>query len=372
MLDEQIHGAIQSFGNALSQDLPSGLKSLAAPATRVAEYVAGPLIDHPGRFPWWGMVAALIVAGYAFRRDSPRTGPGGLLRYCFPREIWRNPSTWVDLKVGFWNFVLFGGGALNLTWRFSGALVASGITIGLTSLFGPREAVGAWNPIAIFLFAMAFSMASDFGYFLFHWAAHVFPPLWAIHKLHHSAEVMTPLTAARVHPLEKPVMGLTMALTTGILMGPLLYLYAGGTGVLPALGLDVFGSLFFILGHHLHHSHVWVYFGPVVGRIIVSPAQHQIHHSSLPQHRDRNFAEHWAFWDTLFGTLYLPKGREELKLGLTGYTTQPHTGLLKSWFVPVADSVRAAIALAARWRTWGAQRPGAMLPASSMPTEQSR
>lgn len=334
------------------------------PAKRVLEYAAGPLIDHPGRFPWWGMAAALCIATVAFRyeRRRYRNRTGGLFAYCFPRTIWRHPSTLVDMKVGFFNFVLFGGGALNITWRISGALVASGITLGLTHLFGAREAVGPWNPVAIVLFAMAFSMASDFGYFLFHWAAHVYPPLWAIHKLHHSAEVLSPLTAARVHPLEKPIMGVFMALTTGALMGPLLYLYAGRTGVLPALGLDVFGSLFFILGHHLHHSHIWVYFGPVISRIIMSPAQHQIHHSSLPRHIDKNFAEHWALFDWLFGTLYLPHGREDLKLGLAGYTAQPHTGLAKAWFGPVIESVGKLGTTSWAWAHRVLRRPAQALP----------
>ncbi len=107
-----------------------------------------------------------------------------------------------------------------------------------------------------------------------------------------------------------------MAFTTGIVVGPMLYLYGGATEFPTILGLDLAGALLFAVGHVLQHSHVWVYFGPIIGRVIVSPAQHQIHHSCLPQHLDKNFAEHWAFWDAIFGTLYLPQGRETLKLGL--------------------------------------------------------
>jgi sterol desaturase/sphingolipid hydroxylase (fatty acid hydroxylase superfamily) len=232
---------------------------------------------------------------------------------------------------------LLGGGVINVTWRLTGAFFASWVTVLLTACLGPSTRPGTWGPISIMVFAVALSMASDFGYFLFHWAAHKFPPLWAIHKLHHSAEVMTPLTAARVHPLERLVMGPSTALTTGLILGPMLYFYAGETDMPTIFGLDVFSVLFFVLGHNLHHSHVWVYYGPIVGRLIVSPAQHQVHHSSLPRHLDRNYAEHWAIWDTIFGTLYLPRGRETLTLGLAGYQTQPHTGVLTAWFMPVAD-----------------------------------
>jgi sterol desaturase/sphingolipid hydroxylase (fatty acid hydroxylase superfamily) len=365
MFDETIRGAIQAAGDTISGSLPASLQFAVAPARRALEYCAGPLVDKPGRFPWWGMVAALMIAWLAFlySRIPPEDRRNGLIAFLFPRRVWRHPSTWVDLKVGCLNYVLFGGGGLNVTWRFTTALVASGVTIGLTSLFGVRAVEPTWGVLPIFLFAMAFSLASDFGYFLFHWASHVIPPLWAIHRLHHSAEVMTPLTAARVHPLEKPIMGVTIALTTGLLVGPLLYLYAGRTGVLPALGLDVFGSLFFLLGHNLHHSHVWVSFGPVVGRIIVSPAQHQIHHSSLPRHLDKNFAEHWAVWDWLFGTLYLPREREQLTLGLAGYTRQPHTGVVKAWFGPVVDAVRTSVAMGWGWASGMLRRRPASPPA---------
>ena len=159
---------------------------------------------------------------------------------------------------------------------------------------------------------------------------------------------MHPLTAARVHVLEHPILGPFRALTTGILVGPLLYLYGGETDFPTIFGLDMSAVLFFAAGHVLHHSHVWVYYGPIIGRVFVSPAQHQIHHSCLPRHLDKNFAEHWAVWDWLFGTLYLPRGRETLKLGLAGYVTQPHSGLVSANLRPLVESTTAFAALARR------------------------
>src|SRR5271165_3108690 len=282
------------------------------------EYMFAPVLYSGGRYPWYGLAAALIIAVAVFLLDRNRPNGHGVRefwRFAYPPDPHRDSSTWVDLKVGFFNYLLFGGGTLNITWRISTALFASWVTAALTAGFGPVEHHASWGPVSIFGFALAISMASDFGYFLFHWLSHVFPPLWAIHKLHHSAEVLTPLTAARVHALEHPIMAPFMALTTGILVGPLLYLYGGTTSGPTIFGLDMAGAMFFFLGHNLHHSQIWVYFGPIIGRIIVSPAQHQIHHSCLPRHLDKNFAEHWAFWDAIFGTLYLPQGHETLKYG---------------------------------------------------------
>ena len=325
-----LRDTIQAIADWAGHILPEQPAWAASLTKRILEYICGPILDNGGRYPWWGLVAALLIAGCVFVFFTDRSSgerDGGFLGFCFPRAIWRSPSTWVDVKVGFVNYVLLGGGALNLTWRITTALFASWVTVLLTRGFGPIEHHATWGPLSIVLFMVAFSLASDFGYFLFHWASHVFPPLWAIHKLHHSAEVMTPLTAARVHVLEHPILGPFRALTTGVLVGPLLYLYGGETDFPTIFGLDMSAVLFFAAGHVLHHSHVWVYYGPIIGRLFVSPAQHQIHHSCLPRHLDKNFAEHWALWDWMFGTLYLPRGKETLKLGLAGYSYAAARGI---------------------------------------------
>jgi sterol desaturase/sphingolipid hydroxylase (fatty acid hydroxylase superfamily) len=170
-----------------------------------------------------------------------------------------------------------------------------------------------------------------------------------------------------VHVLEHPILGVFRTITIGILMGPLLFIFGGITEFPTILGLDLAAVTFFALGHVLHHSHVWVYYGPIVGRVIVSPAQHQIHHSCLPRHLDKNFAEHWSLWDTLFGTLYLPQGRETLKLGLAGYQEQPHPGVLAANITPVVEAASQSVSMARRWLTpcnWRRQNEPYQLAAS--------
>src|SRR4029453_5732873 len=39
------------------------------------------------------------------------------------------------------------------------------------------------------------------GYWFNHWLSHKVPLLWEFHKVHHNAEVLTPLTNFRVHPV---------------------------------------------------------------------------------------------------------------------------------------------------------------------------
>ncbi len=53
-----------------------------------------------------------------------------------------------------------------------------------------------------------------------------------------------------------------------------------------------------------------------MNHLLVSPAQHQIHHSTEPSHIDRNFGMVLAIWDWMFATIYVPRGREPFTLGL--------------------------------------------------------
>jgi sterol desaturase/sphingolipid hydroxylase (fatty acid hydroxylase superfamily) len=54
----------------------------------------------------------------------------------------------------------------------------------------------------------------------------------------------------------------------------------------------------------------------VLGRLFVSPAHHQVHHSSNPKHFNKNFGSCLALWDWMFGTLYVPqREREPLTFG---------------------------------------------------------
>jgi sterol desaturase/sphingolipid hydroxylase (fatty acid hydroxylase superfamily) len=108
---------------------------------------------------------------------------------------------------------------------------------------------------------------------------------------------------------------------------------------------------------HLQHSHVWISFTDVLGRIFVSPAHHQVHHSADPKHFNRNFGSCPALWDWMFGTLYVPgKEREKLIFGVAPDRFPAHTitGEL------VAPFIRGAAYL----RTMLLRRPPA-LPAAS-------
>ena len=56
----------------------------------------------------------------------------------------------------------------------------------------------------------------------------------------------------------------------------------------PYRGVNVFLLTFTMTILHLRHSHVWLPFTGLAGRILQSPAHHQIHHSTNPKHFNKN------------------------------------------------------------------------------------
>ncbi|GAB5435666.1 MAG: hypothetical protein FalmKO_07910 [Falsiruegeria mediterranea] len=74
--------------------------------------------------------------------------------------------------------------------------------------------------------------------------------------------------------------------------------------------------------------------------LLISPAQHQIHHSVARQHHDRNFGAALAVWDWMFGTLHLSE-KQELQFDLGG--KQGDEGDLKVLYLrPFHDIARTA------------------------------
>ncbi|HRJ70542.1 MAG TPA: sterol desaturase family protein [Beijerinckiaceae bacterium] len=262
--------------------------------------------------------AFLVSAGYvAWRRHSRgravklRTVLAGM----FPKRIWRGASMTADLWLFFLNAFVMGAivGWAVLSFHFLGGW----ITDGLNAAFGPRAPTAMPEWMARALFTLVLFLAYEFGYWLEHWISHRVPFLWEFHKVHHSAEHLTPLTVWRMHPVNTVlfanVVGVVLAIAGSVaawlLGGPLTEYAYSGTNVI----LIVFVHLYL----HLQHSHIWISFTGWAGRIFMSPAHHQIHHSTNPLHFDRNMGSCLSLFDWLFGTLHVPARQpEKLSFGI--------------------------------------------------------
>ena len=140
------------------------------------------------------------------------------------------------------------------------------------------------------------------------WAAHVAnhrsAALWRFHALHHSQEDMSVFTTFRTHPLSH--------VSYLVALLPALVLEASGT--VPAAGLIVYACLV-----TLPHANLRWSFGPL-GRVLVSPAYHRLHHASSPVEGRRavNFGFVLVCWDRLAGCAVYPFGRQPVATGVAG------------------------------------------------------
>ena len=73
--------------------------------------------------------------------------------------------------------------------------------------------------------------------------------------------------------------------------------------------------MFYAVNGFYQHSNCDVRLGPL-NQLVSGPELHRWHHSMIPSESDSNFGNNLIVWDTLFGTHYLPVGREVGPLGL--------------------------------------------------------
>lgn len=172
------------------------------------------------------------------------------------------------------------------------------------------SALPAWAQLLILF------VVTDFCVNWYHRGQHVNIVLWPFQKTHHSQQHMTALTGFRMPIFDRLV-------TLAVLSVP-----AAVLGVSYAQPLLVLMVIYF---HQLliHSATGWG-FGPL-SWLIVSPQFHEVHHSALPSHIERNFGGALSSSDHLFGT-YAPAGDAPIRWGLVGeQVTESFVGQI---FVP--------------------------------------
>lgn len=145
---------------------------------------------------------------------------------------------------------------------------------------------------------------------------HKIPFLWEFHKIHHSATELNPFTQYRIHPVELIINNARGIFVKGVITGIFMYMANGSISLYTFIGVNVFNFLFLFWGANLRHSHVRLKYFNFLEYILISPFQHQIHHSNKPEHYDRNLGSRFAFWDYLFGTLVRSENTGKIEFGL--------------------------------------------------------
>ncbi len=297
-------------------ELPAYLQSFLA---NIRRDVLAPF-DPDNRIFALYLLTSALLAYFVYRRlrRSRSDEAGSFLSFLFPKRVWSHPSAWLDVRYFFFH---------QLTGHFlatsTGVFATAGVLMLLTGFDAVPDAADAivltgWAGLGASMgFMVVTILVADFTGFYVHYLQHKIPLLWQFHKVHHSAEVMHPISNFREHPIDN----LAYALTIGATFGLVLALAAHTVGYMPdtlsLLGVPIVMFLFNVTGYNLRHSHVWLRWPGRWSMVFPSPAHHQVHHSCHPDHLDKNFAFIFPFWDVLFGSYVMPEDNRDIKFGVT-------------------------------------------------------
>jgi sterol desaturase/sphingolipid hydroxylase (fatty acid hydroxylase superfamily) len=160
---------------------------------------------------------------------------------------------------------------------------------------------------AVIFFTACF--LGDFSYYWWHRAQHKIPFLWETHKLHHSDENLNSTTIYRSHFLEPSGQALVKGLTIGLIFD---------VGEAPQTILAIMAAGFLpVLWDYFIHANVRIDALHRLMPFFSAPQYHWIHHSKMPEHRDKNFAIWLPMFDIAFGSYYHPRVDEYPATGLS-------------------------------------------------------
>ena len=278
----------------------------------------------------------LAIGAVIFVRRRP--GRKSLFSFLTPKNIYSSRSFFVDVKIYLINGLL--GSLFNLgTLLLSVAFIAESIDWVLTDLFSLEKLQIEPTTISTIVVSILFILLFDLGFFIAHYLSHKIPALWNIHKVHHSAEVLTPVTAFRFHPIDLIFSGAILALTVGPLVGVYEFIFSGDLldGNPIAYGVTL---LLFLVNANFRHSHIQIHYPPNLSKLLVSPVMHNLHHSKNPKHFDKNMGFMFSFWDRMANTFYLPKQNSELGFGIGNGEEKQYSNLMACYFLPLKNNYK--------------------------------
>ena len=182
----------------------------------------GNFVDPKKRIFGGYLLSAIFIAflWLVFRRKfSVRDA----LSKIFDRRVLFSKSSFADIKVFLINRVFtFFISPLLITQL----VIATAIFNFLISLDWNVSKIGEIvpTPVVIASFTLFVFVLDDLTKYFVHRWMHKIPFLWALHKVHHSAQQLTPMTIFRTHPLEGVVFSTRSAFVQGISISVFFYI----------------------------------------------------------------------------------------------------------------------------------------------------
>lgn len=236
------------------------------------------LAQIEGSVYWWA-VSVVLVLSFSVVEERFAAEPGH-----------GNPGRWRNFVYS----ILYVGLGTGITYPVL-------VWIGDFSLAEEAQRTPAGSAALVFTALLI----TDFFYYWYHRAQHRFSWLWLIHEMHHADTELNATTSWRTHFLEQPIQLLIVSVPGIYLVGHLPGLQALHMNHDELFAYTLVASIWLVFTHaNLRLP---------LGRwcvLVVGPQYHRIHHSRLPQHRDRNFAQYFPVFDLLFGTCVKPNQQD--------------------------------------------------------------
>ncbi len=298
--------------------------------------LAEAFVDPRKRVSLLYLVTALCIAlGWSAwaSREGWKTGLRTGFRIFLSPSVWTSRSARADYGLMLINRAVMMLLAPALLSRLA---VATFLFYVLHDAFGAGPAALRDLPpwVAPVAFTVVLFLLDDFSRYAVHRALHRIPLLWAFHRTHHSAEVLTPFTVYRTHPVEGILFALRGSLVQALAISLFVFLFGRSIDLVSVFGVNVLLFVFNATGANLRHSHVPIAYGARLEHLFISPLQHQVHHSVDPRHHDRNFGAALAVWDWIGGTLCLSGAARDLRFGVTDRAPGKTHGLVALYVAP--------------------------------------
>ncbi len=299
----------------------------------------GDMFANPQKRVFVGYLASSFVIAAAFFFLTRRLSFPFICKALFDKKVWWSASAKGDYKLLLINQAVMMGLGPRLIGKLA---VATLLFESLHVWFDGRVLIWTDAPgwVIAFLFTVTVFLLDDVTKYWLHRILHRWPVLWAFHKVHHTAETLTPFTVLRTHPVEAVLFTLRATLVHAVAIATFLYFFGDRATLIAVLGANAFLFAFNALGSNLRHSHVWLRYGRLVEHVLISPAQHQIHHSIESRHCDRNFGAVLALWDWMGGSLEVAERKRNFALGVAGHRGN-RNNLESLYLVPFVESYQS-------------------------------
>jgi sterol desaturase/sphingolipid hydroxylase (fatty acid hydroxylase superfamily) len=190
---------------------------------------------------------------------------------------------------------------------------------------GARFGLLQWLPLPTWLVIISSIVLLDLAIYWQHRIFHWLPPLWRLHRMHHSDTQFDVSTAIRFHPLE-------IALSMLIKMGVVALLGA------PAMAVILFEIVLNATALFNHSDlHLPAALDTRLRWLLVTPDMHRIHHSTERVETNSNFGFCLPWWDRLFGSYRSQSliDQAEMPIGLSEFRSDRDQSLAAQLLQPL-------------------------------------